>query len=294
MNILTSVLTALLFSFCVNASETTPKYSFDNKWELARLRLQALEEINNPGTFEFLKNKTGIQPGWVCLDAGSGLGLVAQWLAKKVGPGGKVVATDVETRFLKEKASANLQVLTHDITSDPLPENHYDLIHARNLLMHLPDKEDVVKRLVRALRPGGVLVVDDMGIIEGEYRLSTLHTSEEAWKKEARDYDMLEKNNIISFHSGYLNHKLFREAGLENITAETRGKLAQGGNTPESRFMFLSTLQLEPLQNQTPDQTKLYESILEAYKNEKSFWWDHFQVITRGTKPKPKPAPGFR
>lgn len=294
MNAFRASLVALLFAFSVSADEEKPTYNLDNKWEFARLRLQALEEINNPRTFELLKNKIGIQPGWICLDAGSGLGLVAEWMAEQVGSSGKVVATDIEPRFLKEKESSNLQVLRHDITKDPLPDDYYDLIHARNLLMHLPDKESVIKRLVQALKPGGTLVVDDMGIFEGQYRLSTLHTSEEVWQKEAKDYEMLEKNNIISFHSSYLNHKLFRDAGLVNIRAETQGRLAQGGNTPESRFMFLSTLQMEPLQNPTPEQTKLYESILEAYKNENSFWWDHFQVATWGRKPKQETSSASR
>ena len=293
MLLLTALLFPVFLAFPAYTEEIKQEYSLDNKWEFARLRLQALEDINNPRTFEILKYKIGIQPGWVCLDAGSGLGLVAEWMAEQVGKTGKVVATDIAPRFLKEKESGNLLVLKHDITTDPLPDDYYDLIHARNLLMHLPDKQGVVERLVKALRPGGILVVDDMGIFEGQYRLSTLHTSKEVWQKEAKDYEMLEKKDIVSFHSSYLNHTLFRDAGLVNIRAEIHGKLARGGNTPESRFMFLSTLQMEPLQNQTPEQKQLYESILEAYKNEKSVWWDHFQVATWGRKPKQKTSPTY-
>jgi 2-polyprenyl-3-methyl-5-hydroxy-6-metoxy-1,4-benzoquinol methylase len=42
-----------------------------------------------------------------------------------------------------------------------LPAGRYDLIHARLVLSHLPQRRDVLARLVQALRPGGWLVVED-------------------------------------------------------------------------------------------------------------------------------------
>ncbi|MGB1271527.1 MAG: class I SAM-dependent methyltransferase, partial [Endozoicomonas sp.] len=84
-------------------------YTLSNQWKLARERLELLEETQNPGTFRFLES-LNIQPGWQCLDVGSGLGGVAQWLADKVGEKGRVTATDIDIRFLKEKQSGHLRV----------------------------------------------------------------------------------------------------------------------------------------------------------------------------------------
>ena len=49
----------------------------------------------------------------------------------------------------------------HDITADAIPLARYDLIHARLVLSHLPQRREVLVRLTQALRPGGWLVIED-------------------------------------------------------------------------------------------------------------------------------------
>jgi len=91
-----------------------------------------------------------------CLEVGAGAGSIARWLA---GRGASVVATDLKPRHLVEEAG--IRVLAHDIVTAPVPEPPYDLIHARLLLLHLPERERVLAKLAAALRPGGSLVVED-------------------------------------------------------------------------------------------------------------------------------------
>src|SRR6185436_3209711 len=57
--------------------------------------------------------------------------------------------------------SRNLSVLRHDIVHDALPAQPFDLVHARLLLCHLPEREAVVDKLIQALKPGGWLVIED-------------------------------------------------------------------------------------------------------------------------------------
>ncbi|MEU8796396.1 methyltransferase domain-containing protein [Spirillospora sp. NPDC048819] len=103
--------------------------------------------------------QTGIGPGWRCLEVGAGDGGVAAWLARRVAPTGGVLATDI--RPVRRPAVAGLEFLRHDIVRDPLPEAEFDLVHARLVLRLLPDRLAVLDRLVRALKPGGVLQVDE-------------------------------------------------------------------------------------------------------------------------------------
>lgn len=100
---------------------------------------------------------TGVGAGWDCLDVGTGGGTVAAWLAGRVGRAGTVLATD---RVLPA-AVRGVTPLLHDITRDPLPDNAFDLIVARLVLRHLPARDEVLARLVRALKPGGWLQVDE-------------------------------------------------------------------------------------------------------------------------------------
>lgn len=103
--------------------------------------------------------ETGVGDGWRCLEIGAGGGTVARWLAERVAPSGTVLATDLRPRVFDPHPC--LQSVQHDVTRDPLPEGEFDLVLARLVLRHSPERRQVLARLVRALRPGGRLQVDE-------------------------------------------------------------------------------------------------------------------------------------
>ncbi|MEU6376663.1 methyltransferase domain-containing protein [Streptomyces sp. NPDC046909] len=129
-----------------------PRYLFDNKAPQAAGRFSVLESRYDPASRKALE-RTGIGPGRRCLEIGGGGGSLGEWLEARVGPDGEVTVTDLEP--------AHPRVLRHDITRDPLPSGAFDLIHARLVLIHLPERLRVLERLVEALRPGGWLVLEE-------------------------------------------------------------------------------------------------------------------------------------
>ena len=135
-------------------------YAYDHAWTQERIRLAGLESALDPGTHAHLL-RLGVGPGRRCLEIGAGGGAIALWLAEHVLPNGKVVATDLETDFLEQQAARSpaLEVLRHDITVEDLPTD-FDLVHARWLVQWLPDKRQALRRMLAALRPGGVLLDD--------------------------------------------------------------------------------------------------------------------------------------
>jgi ubiquinone/menaquinone biosynthesis C-methylase UbiE len=140
------------------------RYIFDNGAEQPTTqRFASLEALYDPRTIRFLEG-TGVGPGWHCMEVGGGSGSIAAWLADRVGVTGRVLVTDIDPRFLAGLAAAgrpNVEVRRHDVGADPLPESAFDLIHARLVLLHVPEAPAAVARLVAALRPGGWLVVED-------------------------------------------------------------------------------------------------------------------------------------
>lgn len=136
-------------------------YALDPAWHAERTRLTSLTSLYDPTT-QRLCEQLGVAAGWRCLDVGAGTGTVAEFLAGRVGPAGRVVALDTDTRFLDPIATANLEVWRADVTTDPLPVAEFDLIHARLLLEHLPARLDVLGTMTRALRPGGWLLIEDL------------------------------------------------------------------------------------------------------------------------------------
>jgi SAM-dependent methyltransferase len=137
------------------------RYVFDNAVTAETgMRFSGLEATYDPATIGYLTG-AGVTGGWACWEIGAGGGSIATWLAKRVGPTGSVLATDIDPRFIPASELGHLEVVRHDVTADAIPEGRYNLIHARLLLSHLPQRDDVMVRLVQALRPGGWLVIED-------------------------------------------------------------------------------------------------------------------------------------
>ena len=119
-----------------------------------------LSAVFDPGTIRHLE-ACGVERGWHCLEVGGGNGSIASWLANRVGPTGHVLATDIDPRFLESLKLPNLEVQRHDIATDPLPITAFDLVHARLVLMHLPERENALARMISALKPGGWLIDEE-------------------------------------------------------------------------------------------------------------------------------------
>lgn len=135
-------------------------YVLDPAWHAERERLTSLTALYDDTTVR-LAERLGLAPGWRCADVGAGTGTVAARLADRVGPAGRVLAVDTDTRFLAPLADDVLVVEARDVVADPLPPGQFDLVHARLLLEHLPSRDTVLRQLAAALAPGGWLLVED-------------------------------------------------------------------------------------------------------------------------------------
>jgi len=124
-----------------------------------RARLEQLTTLRDPRTQELLA-RTGVGPGWRCLEVGAGSGTIAAWLGQCVAPGGSVLSLDVDTRF-HGPVGPNVLVREQDVTRGTLGSGEYDLVHARALLQHLHQREQVLDRMVEALAPGGWIVLEE-------------------------------------------------------------------------------------------------------------------------------------
>jgi hypothetical protein len=136
-------------------------YLLDNRAADAKLRFDALSAVFDRWTFDHLQ-ALGIERGWRCWEVGAGGPSVPSWLADHVGSEGAVVATDIDTSWLG--ASGAYRILQHDVTSDEPPGEGYDLVHARLVLSHLPERDEALRLMTGALRRGGWLLVEDFDV----------------------------------------------------------------------------------------------------------------------------------
>jgi len=134
--------------------------------EYERLRAQARVWEDATGR---VFDQVGLPSGARCLDAGCGPGETMRLLAERVGAEGSVVGMDADTsigilavEMLHRTGHRQCAFRTHDLTADePVPGGPFDLVYARLLLFHLPQRASVLARLWDAVAPGGHLVVQD-------------------------------------------------------------------------------------------------------------------------------------
>ena len=110
--------------------------------------------------------RLGVGTGARCLEIGAGSGSIARWLAGQVGPAGRVLATDLDARWVRHDGSSQLEVRELDLVADPIPDGPWDVIHERLVLQHVPERLDVLDRLVASLAPGGWILIEDFDTAE--------------------------------------------------------------------------------------------------------------------------------
>ncbi len=195
--------------------------------ELSRLRL--LETVLDPVTMRHLE-AIGVADGWKCLEAGAGAGSVAQWLSKRVGSNGSVVATDVNPRLLKHLSIPNLEVRQHDIVKDDLEEGEYDLVHCRTLLVVIQNPEKALKRMADAVRPGGWLLIEETdygSILSTDITNPAAGPFVEAWRG---GIESLRKMRIIDPLFGRQVRGRIEQLGFTDVGQEGWTRINRGGD----------------------------------------------------------------
>jgi SAM-dependent methyltransferase len=102
-----------------------------------------------------------------CVDVGCGGGQVTLEMASLVGPTGLVVGIDVDEVKLDlarqnagERGLGNVEFRQLNVR-DWDERRRYDAVFCRFLLQHLSDPVDLIRHMWAAVRPGGVLIVED-------------------------------------------------------------------------------------------------------------------------------------
>jgi 2-polyprenyl-3-methyl-5-hydroxy-6-metoxy-1,4-benzoquinol methylase len=130
-------------------------------FELERLARQ--ERLVGPSTRDYFRG-AGIGPGMRILDVGSGTGFVAFHAAELVGPSGEVIGTDLAPAAIvtaNQAAAARALRQVSFRQGNPVEmtfDRPFDAIVGRYVLMFQTDASDMLRRLAKQLRPGGIIV----------------------------------------------------------------------------------------------------------------------------------------
>lgn len=179
----------------------------------------------DPGTLRRLA-LLGTGPGWRCWEVCPGGASVANWLAKRVGPTGRVVVTDTDVSWASSRAR-QVEVRLHDMATQPPPGDGFDLVHARLVLGRLTDRDGALRMMVASLRPGGRLLVEDADPALQPLVSPDEHGSEQLLANRIRHgYRTLLAESGVDLTYGRTLPRLLREAGLQHVEADVHFPLA--------------------------------------------------------------------
>lgn len=198
-------------------------------------RLSLLNDILNESCLKELN----LQPGEKVLDLGSGLGQFTRLMARSVGDAGYVVGVERDRDQIRQAQrlagnsgeSTLVAFREGDALEPPLSESEwgsFDIAHARFLLEHAPHPALIIAPMVRALRPGGrVIVIDDD---HGDFRPWPEPLGFTAlWQAYVRSYERLGNDPYV----GRKLVSLLQDAGLTSLR---NGCVFFGGCAGNARF----------------------------------------------------------
>ena len=142
-------------------------------WDSAAVGWMKWSEFNDRADrhiSERLVELAGVEPGRRVLDVAAGYGEPALTAARRAGPEGRVVATDISAEmlaFARERASAaglgNLEFMESDASSLDFPHESFDAAVSRWGIIFEPDAEAAASRIRGFLKPGARMAISSWG-----------------------------------------------------------------------------------------------------------------------------------
>ena len=159
-----------------------------------------------------------LKPTDTIADIGAGTGLFTRLFASKLGPEGRVIAVDIAQKFLdhieltcREQGLRNVETLLCKEDSTELPPESVDVAFICDTYHHFEFPQKTMTSLLKALKPGGRVIVIDFERIEGEsteWTMSHVRAGQEVFEAEILKAgfqkadevkDLLKENYMVVF-----------------------------------------------------------------------------------------------
>jgi ubiquinone/menaquinone biosynthesis C-methylase UbiE len=180
-----------------------------------------------------LLDRVVMHPGQSAIDLGCGPRGIVDLLAARVTPGGRVVGLDADPQhaamaaeFVAERRLDCVEIVTADARNTDLPSDSFDVVHARTLLINVPDPEQVVAEMVRLARPGGWVAS-----MEPDTELVLCYPPLLAFDRICSIFPLVAARHGADPLIGRRVAELLRNAGLEDVGTELRAQAYPPGNT---------------------------------------------------------------
>jgi ubiquinone/menaquinone biosynthesis C-methylase UbiE len=215
------------------ASTTDPNavYSLGSSaGESSRLQRQADELLAANTT---LLDRAPLRGGEAAIDLGCGPRGILEVLSERVGTSGRVVGVDADPRHVAMAAEMvaalkldNVEVLLGDARNTRLPSSSFDVVHARTLLINVPQPAEVVEEMVRLAKPGGWVLS-----FEPDCESSICYPAHPAYERLVGMFAPVFTRNGADWRIGRRVAELYRSAGLVDVQVEARADAYPSGHS---------------------------------------------------------------
>ena len=173
-----------------------------------------------------LWKRAGLHGKQNILELGCGPGYSTLDLARYLGPTCDITAIELSPNFSQESAKRlrdypQVRVINEDLHQIDLPKDTFDACYGRWIFMFLPKPEEALKKIIRSLKPGGMLILQEYV----DYQAMNLVPSPPIFKKTV---DCIIKSFSDAGGDGDIMRKLplmVNGLGMRVEVLESRGKL---------------------------------------------------------------------
>jgi ubiquinone/menaquinone biosynthesis C-methylase UbiE len=227
--------------------------------ESERLRRQADELAAESET---VLARAGLRSGQSAIDLGCGPRGVIEILYERVSPGGRVVGLDSDPAhvamaadLVAQRGLAGVRIIEADARRTSLADDSFNVVHARTLLVNVPEPAEVLAEMVRLARPGGCVVS-----VEPDCETFICYPPHRALDRLAELFTVAFSRNGADPNIGRRLAELYRDAGLEDITIEARAAVYPRGHSRRTiRPDLVRTLRAQILALGAADEQELDE-----------------------------------
>jgi len=238
-----------------------------------------------------LLDRVGLRPGDSAIDVGCGPRGVIDLLADRVLPGGRVVGLDSDpahvamaSELANGRGWSGVEVILGDARDTGLPADSFDLVHARTLLVTVPDPVPVVREMVRLARPGGWVAG-----IEADMQSAICDPPSPAFDRLCELFQTTFSRNGANPQLGRSVAGLYRQAGLQDVVVEARAPIYPVGHSRRSiRADLVRSMRPHVLALGLADEAELEEideAAREHFANPDTIVMSGLLFLTWGRKP---------
>ena len=117
-----------------------------------------------PDSTRIIFDENPIPKGSKVLDVGCGIGGPAKFLFDHFQA--EVVGVDLASNCVniankRYESIPQLKFMVADAVTHPFPENSFDLVYSRDVILHIASKDKLFSHLLSATKPGGKLIMTD-------------------------------------------------------------------------------------------------------------------------------------